>query len=284
MSSSSPFPPLHPRECLVHEFVCEHCEHEFDVTDLKFECHEKRSWCMFFVVVSIFSGSFLMFNLVGSDFGLLLLPYFSSDLSILNYSVYRHIELTVQDTVSAEDLAKIRRVKEKALQPPTRDDIQAWQSNILVAAFFVYGAHNDIFDGSITATLIWFGATLVAKVIKFIVGQLLGIVVFPGISRGATRLAVMYVYFRFPTEKALRALYGLLFEGALYIFEDNCIFWFKLFTWVNIVEGIFVCLFIPASVCAASGVLTYRKGHFCCACEKFRKPKCKNCGYTLDDY
>lgn len=270
-------------ECFVHEFVCERCDHEFDPDDIRFSCHEKTSKYSFYAILNLLLASLLVSNLVDNNFGLFLLPFFSSDLPVLNYSVFQYLENSLHGRASEEILAKIRQAKIKSIQPPTSQDILRWNDSIILGGFLIYGVHIGAFNEWQKGLAFWIGAVLVSKAVRFIVGQWFGIIVFPGIARGFMKLSILYVYFKYQKDIAFRALYGIDYVGFRWLFGPSVDFYFTIVTWAEIIGAIYNYLCLPSGLCLTGRLCTSKKGHYCCVCEDFRKEKCRHCGFILDD-
>lgn len=270
-------------ECIYHDFVCEHCSHGFDPSDLRFSCHEKMSAQTLVAGFNIIMISALVFNLVDNNLGLFLLPFFSSDLPVLNYSMFQFLENTLQNTITEENLLRLRRLKIESLQAPTPKAISLWRNNILMGCFLVYGTHTGILDGGIKGAAFWLVSYIVSLIAKFLLGQWLGIVIFPGISKGFMTLSVLYVYFRFPYDVAFNALYGIGYRITYYLFSESAIFFFKVVTWLEISGAVLMYLFLPSGICLTGAICSVKKGHYCCVCEEFRRQRCRYCGYILNE-
>lgn len=271
------------QECAIHEFVCEHCDHEFDPDDLRFSCHEKTSKYSFYAVLNLFLAALLISNLVDNNFGLFLLPFFSSDLPVLNYSVFQYLENYLHGRTSEENLNKIRRAKIRSMLGPTPQDIKQWNNSITLGAFLIYGVHKGAFDNWWKGIVFWGAAVFVSKVVRFLVGQWLGIVVFPGISRGFMKLSILYVYFKFPSDTAFKTLYGIDYIAFRWMFGQSVDYFFRIVTWAEVVGAICNYLFLPYGLCLTEYVCSSKRGHYCCVCEEFKKEKCRNCGFIANN-
>ena len=269
-------------ECIVHEPVCGHCGHEFDPDDLLFSCHDKSSRYSFCIILNLMLASVLVSKLVDNNFGLFLLPFFSSDLAVLNYSVLQYLESVLHGRTSEENLAKLRRAKLRAIQGPTPHDLQLWSDSIILGVLFVYGARAGVFDVWERGFAFWGVAVVVSKAVRVLAGQWLGLVVFPGISRGFMKLAVLYVYFRLPSAAAFRAIFGVDYIVYGWLFGSYADVLCRVVMWVEIVGAVYNYLFLPSGVCLTGYISSTRKGHYCCVCEKFRTERCRNCGVVLN--
>lgn len=267
--------------CVFHEFACEYCNHEFDPNDVQFECHEKRSPYAVLSVVNIILVSFMSFGLVDGNFGLFLLPYFSSDLQVLNYSVYEYLEHCLRGRVSNEVMQKIRRAKIKSIQEPTIETISTWQSSITLGALTIYGTYKGLLNGYFMGFFFNLLSLIISNSVKFLLGQWLGIVVFPGISRGFTKLSILYIYFKYDQDVAFKALYGLQYTIFHRILKGFTNYIFKFYTWCEIFGAVLGYVIYPSGIFITGAVYKMKKGHYCCVCDKVRKQRCIHCGYIL---